>query len=69
MERPIRKTLCRPINHVDEVDCAINWEAYDCPGCGGTGIARYSSIGPEHEEEADDCDECDGSGQVAVLKR
>ena len=69
MDKLIRKTLCRPVNQVDELDCAMNWETFDCIGCDGAGKVRDDF--PESESYGEECDccECDGSGQVAILKR
>lgn len=69
MELPIKKSVCRPVTQVDEADCAINWELFECLGCHGAGAVRDTH--PESETYGDeyDCDECDGTGRVALLKR
>lgn len=69
MDNPIKKTISRPINQVDEVDCALNWGIFNCPYCDGAGGVRDEHPESETYGEHMDCDQCGGSGQVAVLRR
>lgn len=69
MENLTKKGLVRPISQIDEADCTFNWEVFECTHCAGSGGVRDDFPESESYGEIIDCYECDGTGQVAVLKR
>lgn len=68
MDKPKLRAVVRPVNQVDEVDCVLNWEMFECHHCHGSGEIVDTYPDSESYGEESDCDECDGTGTVALMK-